>query len=156
MENNKEENEMEIQWEPGETYRVIDGQMYIRVQPSQWLSDALIDEYFEGQPAKERARYECQKFMQQHPRKAAAMKQEDYSLLYEKYLKKFKKEEEKRNHEKQQDDNTAPRRLMAYAQALDSLQRKEPDTYPMAKNEIKETEIIDEDKAKLPGLTFHR
>lgn len=156
MENNKEENEMEIQWEPGETYRVIDGQMYIRVQPSQWLSDALIDEYFEGQPAKERARYECQKFMQQHPRKAAAMKQEDYSLLYEKYLKKFKKEEEKRKHEKQQDDNTAPRRLMAYAQALDSLQRKEPDTYPMVKNEIKETEIIDEDKAKLPVLTFHR
>ena len=156
MENNKEENEMEIQWEPGETYRVIDGQMYIRVRPSQWLSDALIDEYFEGQPAKERARYECQKFMQQHPRKAAAMKQEDYSLLYEKYLKKFKKEEEKRNHEKQQDDNTAPRRLMAYAQALDSLQRKEPDTYPMAKNEIKETEIIDEDKAKLPVLNFNR
>ena len=75
---------IEIKWEPGETYRVINGQMYVRVQPSQWLSDALIDEYFEEQPAEERSRYECQKYMQQHPRKAAAMKQEDYDLLYEK------------------------------------------------------------------------
>ena len=153
---NEIKKEMEIQWEPGETYRVINGQMYVRVQPSQWLSDALIDEYFEEQPAEERARYECQKYMQQHPRKAAVMTQEDYDQLYEKYLKKFKKEEEKKKHGKQQNTDSTTRRLMAYAQALDSLQRKEPDTESMAQKEIQETEVIEEDKAKLPVLNFDR
>ena len=148
MKNNKE---MEIKWEPGETYRVINGQMYVRVQASQWLSDTLIDEYFEEQPAEERAKYECQKYMQQHPRKAAVITQEDYDHLYEKYFKKFKREEEKRSHENKQNDSTT-RRLMAYAQALDGLQRKEPDIDSMVENK----ETTDESKAKLPVLNFDR
>ena len=149
----------EIKWEPGETYRIINGQVYVKTQPSQWLSDALIDEYFAEQAPEERARYECQKYMQQHPRKAASMSEEDYNVLYKKYLKKFMREEEKRSHEKQQTDNSTSRRLMAYAQVLDSLHRKEPAEEPMA--DSKETEVVtqteaEEEKAKLPVLNFNR
>lgn len=149
-------NEIEIKWEPGETYRVINGQMYVRVQPSQWLSDALIDEYFEDQTPEERARYECQKFMQQHPRKAASMTKEEHDKLYEKYLKKFRREEEKKNREKQTNNNSTPRRLMTYAQVMDSLQRKDPDSEVMAGKKANETEVIEEDAAKLPVLNFDR
>lgn len=151
-----DKKETGIQWEPGETYRVINGQMYIHVQPSQWLSYTLIDKYFEGQAPEERARYECQKYMRQHPRKSAAMTQEEYNKLYEKYLKKFKREEEKRNREKQQTDYSKHRRLMSYVQAQDSLQRKEPDKDSMADKDTKETEVIEEDKEKLPVLNFDR
>ena len=141
----------EIKWEPGETYKVIDGQMYVKVQPSQWVSDALIDEYFEGQEPEERARYECQKYMQQHPRKAASMTQEEYDKLYDKYLKKFTKEKENKHIDYDYKTDDA-KRLMAYANAF-SHQRKEPDSESMAKK----TDItVEDDKPKLPVLNFDR
>lgn len=148
MNDNKD---IEINWKPGETCRIINGQMYVRVQPSQWLSDDLIDDYFAVQAPEARAKYECQKFTQQHPRKAASMTTDDYNKLYDKYLKKFTREKEKRKHDKQSNNNsTTAKRLMAYAQGLDSFRRKDPDS--MAKTEV--IEVIDDDKAKLPVLNF--
>lgn len=83
-------------WQPGEKYRSYNGHMYVRMTPAQWLSDALIEEYYKEQPPEERARYECQKYLEKHPRKAKSMSQEEYNALYEKYLKKFSREWKKK------------------------------------------------------------
>lgn len=148
-------NENDIKWNPGELYRIVGGKVYINVQisASQWLSDDIIEDYYKSQSPDERAKYECQKYMKQHPRKAASMTKDEYDKLHEKYLKKFEREEEKKNDEKQQQIKSLSkmeRRLTAYTQALNSLPRKESNTQQMPAT------ITDEDREKLPVLNFDK
>ncbi len=86
-----------IDWKPGEKIRVVNGHIYARMEPTDWLSEELLDEYYKERLPVERADYEFNKYLKKHPRKAKKMTEEQKDALRDKIYNKCKREWDKNN-----------------------------------------------------------
>lgn len=88
------------QWQPGETYRIINGDIYVRTEPQEWVPTDLLEAYLMEEGTEEEiAKYELAKYKKMHPRKASGLtkKQEDElrEVLLQNHAKKRQKRKER-------------------------------------------------------------
>ena len=88
-----------IDWQPGEKIRVVNGHIYAKIEPTEWLSEALLDEYYKDRLPQERADYEFNKYLKNHPKKAKNMTEKQRDAIYNKIYNKCKREWDKNNPE---------------------------------------------------------